>query len=64
MSIGLPELLIIAAIVLLLLGPGLFALLILLLGPGRSARLAGDLGRIFHAFLDGISGKDEKQGRP
>ncbi len=64
MGIGLPELLIILLIVLLLCGPGLLVVGVLLLGPSRSIRTAGELGKIFRAFRDGLSGKDDRQDQP
>ncbi len=46
---GLPELLIILAIV------------ILLFGPNRIGKMAGDLGKGIRAFKDGLTGKHDEQ---
>ena len=48
-SIGLPELLVIVAIV------------VLIFGVGRISKLGGELGRGIRAFRDGLSGKDDDQ---
>ena len=47
-SLGIPELLIIAVIVLLL------------FGPKRIAKVAGEMGKGIKAFKDGITGKDKQ----
>ncbi len=44
---GVPELLI------------LLAIIILLFGVGRIGKIAGELGKGIRAFRDGVSGKDE-----
>ncbi len=45
--LGIPELLLILALV------------ILLFGPGRIGKVAGEMGKGIRAFRDGLSGKDE-----
>ncbi len=47
---GVPELLI------------LLAIIILLFGVGRIGKIAGELGKGIRAFRDGVSGKDESGG--
>lgn len=51
-NIGLPELLIIVAIV------------VLIFGVGRISKLGGELGRGIRAFREGLSGKDEEEQPP
>jgi sec-independent protein translocase protein TatA len=48
MDIGAPELIIVLVII------------VLLFGPGRIGRVAGELGKGFRNFRDGLSGKDEE----
>jgi sec-independent protein translocase protein TatA len=48
MDIGVPELLII------------FAIVVLLFGVGRISNIAGEMGKGIHAFREGLSGESEK----
>ncbi len=49
MNIGVPELLIVLAI------------LLLLFGVGRVANVAGELGKAVHSFREGMEGSGEKK---
>lgn len=51
-GIGLPEILIIALVV------------ILIFGVGRISKVGGELGKGIRAFRDGLSGKDDDSAKP